>query len=414
VRSRGPGERRTFAGTGTGNCSVSAGSLRTGSNVATNDARTSNAKSIKPTIIGFPCEPIYNRPLMANDMNGIDPAVLRLLDANANRAREAMRVVEDYARFVLNDDAISAELKNLRHDFAAATEGWQSRAILHRDVAGDVGTTHKTDAEMQRADAAAVVTAAGKRLGEALRAIEEFSKTFDAGSAAMIESLRYRFYEIEKRLSATLRPGRFDRVRLCVLITEGLCKKPWLDVAAAAIDGGADCLQLREKELDSAELLRRASQLVDVCRRGNAISIINDRPDIALLSDADGVHLGQNDLPAAVVRKLVGTRMIIGVSTHRLDQAKAAVLDGADYIGVGPIFPSSTKPQDFLPGLNFAREIVQTIRLPAVAISGITAENVDEVLRTGMTRVAVSAAVIGCDDVRAAARRLKERMKDEG
>ncbi len=343
----------------------------------------------------------------------MNPAVLRILDANLNRAREALRVIEDYARFVLNDDSICGELKQLRHDLAQASAGFAGAAILHRDTPGDVGTATKTATELARDDVANVVTAADKRLGEALRTIEEYLKTIDPTSASQVEAIRYRFYDLEQRVARTLRPvaGGLASVRLCVLITESLCKRPWLEAAEQAILGGADCLQLREKDMEAGELLRRARQLVELCRRSRILCIINDRPDIALLSDADGVHLGQGDPPAIEARKLLGRGKIIGVSTHTLEQARQAVRDGADYIGVGPVFRSSTKPRDFLPGLALAREVaLAALPIPAIAIAGITLANVDEVLASGIRAVAVTAAVIGTDDPRAAAARFRERL----
>jgi thiamine-phosphate pyrophosphorylase len=183
-----------------------------------------------------------------------------------------------------------------------------------------------------------------------------------------------------------------------------------LQAAAEAIAGGADCVQLREKSLEGGELLKRAKQLVKLCRQNNVLCIINDRPDIAVASGADGVHLGQEDLPALEARKIIGSRLILGVSTHNIDQAKKAVLDSADYIGIGPIFPSNTKSRDILPGLPFARQIAKEIKIPALAIAGITERNVDEVLSTGIKAVAVTAAVVGCDDVKGAARRLKAKL----
>lgn len=341
-------------------------------------------------------------------MNG---PVLRILDANANRCREALRVMEDYARFVLDDTELSAALKALRHDFSQILVTLLPEAILHRDTPGDVGTGNKTPTELRRDDVAAVVTAAGKRLGEALRAVEEFLKTVSPADAARVESLRYRSYDLEQQLARTLRPaGRFGQVRLYVLITESLCRRPWLEAATEALAGGADCLQLREKELEGAELLGRARQLVALCRQYRVQCIINDRPDIALLSGADGVHLGQGDLPAAEARKLVGLDKIVGVSTHRLEDAKKAVRDGADYIGVGPFFKSSTKPRDFIAGPAYATEVAAIIAIPAVAIAGITAANVDDVLVTGIRAVAVSSAVLSCENVRAAAAALKEKL----
>src|SRR5215213_3249978 len=169
--------------------------------------------------------PSYNRPPVASPMNGPlpkameaqdlrlhgggalpDGRVLRLLDANANRAREALRVIEDYARFVLDDRDTSAELKAIRHEFAAATETFVADAILHRDTPGDVGTGTKVETELRREGVTEVVVAAGKRLGEALRAIEEFLKTTSPADAAKVECLRYRFYDVEHRLAFSLRP----------------------------------------------------------------------------------------------------------------------------------------------------------------------------------------------------------------
>ena len=344
-------------------------------------------------------------------MNG---AVLRLLDANANRAREGLRVTEDFARFVLDDRELSAALKAIRHELAAILGPLLGEAILHRDTPGDVGTANKTQAEQQREDVADVVTAAGKRLGEALRAIEEYLKTISPADAGRIEQLRYRFYDIEQRLARTLCPAkRFADVRLYVLITERCCRGDWFDAAEQALLGGADCLQLREKELESGELLRRARRLVELCHRHGKLCIINDRPDIAILSDADGVHVGQGDLPAVEARKLIGRGKILGVSTHRIEQAKQALLDGADYIGVGPVFPSATKPREFVAGLGYARQVAAEVPLPAVAIAGITVANVDEVIGTGIRAVAVTAAVLDCDDPRGAAAELKARLMGE-
>lgn len=153
---------------------------------------------------------------------------------------------------MLDDADLSAQLKQLRHDLTEATKAWLVEAILFRDTPGDVGTDNKTAAEFERGTLADVVTAAAKRLGEALRAIEEFSKTINPADAAAIERIRYQFYAIEQAISRTLWPSkRFEAVRLYVLITESACKGRWQSAAEAAIAGGADCLQLREKDLES-------------------------------------------------------------------------------------------------------------------------------------------------------------------
>jgi thiamine-phosphate pyrophosphorylase len=138
--------------------------------------------------------------------------------------------------------------------------------------------------------------------------------------------------------------------------------------------------------------------------------VVNDRPDIAVLADADGVHLGQDDLRVKDARAIVGPRRLIGVSTHSIEQARAAVLDGANYLGVGPTFPSRTKSFDAFPGLDFVRQVAAEIRLPAFAIGGIEATNVGEVVAAGLRRVAVGSAVMGDAKPRAAVAALRERL----
>jgi thiamine-phosphate pyrophosphorylase len=342
----------------------------------------------------------------------MDSALLRLLDANANRAREGLRVVEDYVRFVLGNRGLSADLKDLRHELAAATRFFADDAIYHRDTPGDVGTTSKTEQELARADVQQVVIAAGKRLGEAMRAIGEYLKVLSPEDAAAVERLRYRFYSLEQQIAFSFRADeRMPGVQLYVLITASVCRRPWLEAAEEAILGGADCIQLREKELEGRELLDRARRLVAVCRGYDIPCIINDRVDIALLSDADGVHVGQADLPAREVRRMIGRQKILGVSTHNIEQARQAVQDGADYIGVGPFFRSPTKPRDFTAGPEYAREVAKEIHIPSVAIAGITLENIDQVLETGIRAVAVTAAAVGQSDTRGAAAALKAALR---
>jgi thiamine-phosphate pyrophosphorylase len=339
------------------------------------------------------------------------PSVKRILDADANRAREALRVMEDAARFLLDDAELSAAVKELRHDLAGALARVPGLEV-NRDTPGDVGVTIKTERELVRGSAAEVAIAAGKRLSEALRALEEFGKTLpgDGECPAAIEKLRYRGYEVERRLNLALGAGRPGRQwKLCVLVSAELCLRgDWLGVAAAALAGGADCLQLREKALPGGELLTRAKQLAPLCRRHGASLIVNDHADIALLSGADGVHLGQTDLPCAEVRRLVGRQLLIGVSTGDLTQARRAVGDGADYCGVGCMFPSGTKHKDTIAGPAYLRQFASEFpALPHLAIGGIDAGNIAELIAAGARGVAVSSAVCAAADPRAAAAVLR-------
>lgn len=337
----------------------------------------------------------------------------RIIDANANRAREALRVMEDVARFGLDDAGLCERLKQLRHGLRGALDQPALDPMIllaSRDVSGDEGRTIKTEGELSRSGMREIAAAAAARLTEALRSIEEAAKATGA-DAAPIETLRYQGYEVGRALLLSLPVGRCPQWRLCVLLTESLCRSPWEMVAAAAIRGGADCLQLREKQLEGAELLTRAKVLVNLARgSGRSVGvIINDRPDIALIAGADGVHLGQTDLPLAQVRALAGSRLLIGISTSTVAQARAAVRSGADLCGVGPMFPTSTKHKPTISGPAYLREYLADPVLtacPHLAIGGINAGNISRLAEVGCRGIAVSSAVCGAPDPEAACREL--------
>jgi thiamine-phosphate pyrophosphorylase len=203
-----------------------------------------------------------------------------------------------------------------------------------------------------------------------------------------------------------------------VLITESLCKRPWEDVARAALEAGADCIQLREKELPGRELLARAKRLRELTHAHDASLVINDRPDLALLSEADGLHLGQTDLPLREARRIVGDGMCIGVSATTLAQASDALEAGADSLGLGPMFATRTKPDPggrtdgSLAGPPVVREVLKkhpgTLHL---AIGGITGANIAELREAGAKGIAVSGVVCGADDPGAMARELLEALR---
>jgi len=323
---------------------------------------------------------------------------LRLLDANANRAREAMRVMEDTARFLLEDARLSKDLKQLRHDLAATLRPLHRLGFeLYRNTPGDIGTAIGTPAEQVRGSTRQVIVAAGKRLTEALRCLEEYCKIDHRDVAAQVERLRYRAYEMDRRLHERIGSEIRGQWRLCVIVTESLCQgHDWFDVARAAAEAGADCIQLREKQVSDQQLLDRANRLLDVVPAGPPpFIILNDRPDVALLSASHGVHLGQSDLPPQRVRRLLGAQMLIGVSTHSLGESRRAVAAGADYCGVGAIFPTATKRRT-PSGLKYLREFLAAHpHQPHLAIGGITSENISQVIDAGARGVAVSSVVCG-------------------
>jgi thiamine-phosphate pyrophosphorylase len=177
-------------------------------------------------------------------------------------------------------------------------------------------------------------------------------------------------------------------------------------ILAATIAGGCRMVQLREKEWPSGRLLPLAERLRDRCRLAGVTFIVNDRVDLALALGADGVHLGQDDLPPQVARPLLRPGMVMGVSTHSIAQALAAEASGADYVAVGSMFPTATKEAFELVGPELLRVLRPEIRVPLVAIGGITAANVETVIRAGADGVAVISAVCAAPDPESATRRI--------
>ncbi len=338
--------------------------------------------------------------------------IYRILDANFNRAREALRVAEEYGRFVLDDASIAAMAKTLRSELQLICQAIPATELLAgRDTDGDVGTTITSVTEGIRERPGSVAAAACKRLTEALRAIEEYAKLAAPEQAGAAERLRYRAYAFEQQVGLRVDlPGRFRKARLYVLLTCGLCKNDPIVTAHAAIDGGADCIQLREKDLSDRQLLTLARRLRSLTLEAGTLLIVNDRPDIAALARADGVHVGQDDLPVDEARRVAGADRLVGLSTHTPDQARAAAAAEADYIGVGPMYATPTKAATAVAGPDLLRYAATEIAIPHVAIGGVTAENVGALAAAGCDRVAVCQAIIAAADPKTAARRIKNEL----
>lgn len=179
----------------------------------------------------------------------------------------------------------------------------------------------------------------------------------------------------------------------------------------AALRGGADIVQLRSKTLLDGTFLRLAQKLAPVVHHHKKLFFINDRVHLMLVTDADGIHLGQDDLPLEYARQILGSKKFIGRSTHSLAQAVKAEREGHDYIGVGPVFETPTKP-DYNPvGLKLVEQVSKRIRIPFVAIGGIDVSNVDQVIQAGAKRVAVVRAIFAAKDVKNASKILTEKLR---
>ncbi len=332
----------------------------------------------------------------------------RLLDACANRAREGLRVLEDYCRFVLDDAFLCRTLKECRHDLTAALSEMAPSLLLEaRDTRHDVGTELSTPSEQYRASLRDVVQANCKRLQESLRSLEEYGKINSPSLGQALEQLRYRTYTLERALVLGVSARqRLQGARLYVLLTGSKCEATLDWVIAEAAAGGAHIVQLREKDKSDRELLERARQVRQWTRQAGVLFILNDRADIARLVEADGVHLGQDDLPVREARRILGPDALIGVSTHNLEQLRQAILDGASYVGIGPTFPSTTKEFGDLAGLEFVRQAMAETTLPGFVIGGVNAQTIDAAVAAGARRVAVSAAIAEADDPRSVAATL--------
>ena len=202
-------------------------------------------------------------------------------------------------------------------------------------------------------------------------------------------------------------------MRLYVLLTQAHCRLPILEAARQVIRGGADAVQLREKELNDREIMILGEELRRITADAGVGFIMNDRPDLARLTEADGVHLGQEDMPAAAARKVLAPDQVLGISTHSVAQAAQAVADGADYIGVGPLFPTATKGYAEGVGLDYVRQAATTVDVPLVAIGGITVDTATNVIAAGAPGrigIAVCSAILGADDIEAATAAFKDAV----
>jgi thiamine-phosphate pyrophosphorylase len=344
-----------------------------------------------------------------------------MIDANLNRCSEGLRVLEDVARFLLNDAELSQRLRTLRHDLALDTKPLTVGLSSHRDSEHDVGGRYSKD-KGQTVEATSsrslldLVTANAKRVEESLRVIEELAKLPDLSStlnSASFERTRFALYALERDLIS--RMSRRDKIEkiaglYVILDRQFLAGRDELEVTSQIIEGGATVIQLRDKQSKKGELLILARKLKGLCSQAGVLFITNDYLDLALAVDADGLHIGQQDLPLPVVRRQLPIDKLVGCSVATVSQATRAQDEGADYIAVGSMFPTTTKKEATVVGLDMLKELKRVVSVPVVAIGGIDQDNVGEVVTAGADAVAVISAVLGEKDVKGAVQKLVARM----
>ncbi len=338
-----------------------------------------------------------------------DHHVAKVIDANLDRAREGLRVIEDWCRFGLVRKDLVITLKDFRHQLGKQHKESYKRT---RSTKEDPATQLSHPSQNNRANPLDIVFANCARAQEALRVIEEFSRESNQELAMVSAEIRYGVYEIEKEILKSSDKNR----RLVILEATKLClitdtHTNLLNIVSSALKEGVKMIQYRSKEENDLTKLSQAKELAAICKKYNSLLIINDRIDIALAVNADGVHLGQEDFSFNDAKRLLGDEKILGISTHSLDQAQKAQQEGWDYIGLGPIFNSKSKPHITPLGLKILKQVSSTIQLPVFAIGGIDDLNSSKVIEHGSQRIAVINAIINSNDAATASRKLLNCLK---
>jgi thiamine-phosphate pyrophosphorylase len=328
----------------------------------------------------------------------MEDKIMRAMDANLNRVAEGLRVAEDIVRFCLDDGPLQEQIKGLRHQLAAVL-GAES-FVTCRQPTADVGFAAYGALEYRRQDLGDVLRANFKRAQQGLRSLEELSKLKAATVAARFKALRYAAYEAERAAAGRLARKNLAR-GLYLILSEP--RDGYEKLTELAVQAGLPAVQLRCKGADGKRFLELARAMRQITAGSRTLLIINDRPDIALLADADGVHVGQEDLSPQAVRRLIGPEKLLGLSTHNLDQVRQSVGEPVDYIGFGPLYATTSKANpDPVTGPRKLEAAAGISRHPIVAIGGLTLDRIARLDPQTFHDVAVITAVSEADDPLAA------------
>ena len=325
-----------------------------------------------------------------------DNRIAQLIDANLDRAREGLRVMEDWCRFGLKRNDLSIQIKDWRQLLGAHHHNIYRKARLTSEDPA-MGVPHPL--QKNRSTPEAIFIANSSRVQEALRVLEEFTRITDPTLSEAASRIRYETYEIEIKVLKT-KEGIDKRQILkdCSLYLVTNNRKDLREIVLQSLEAGIKIIQYREKILNDNEKVNQAKDLASLCKKYNSLFIVNDRIDIALAVEADGIHLGQEDMPTKIARDLLGPERIIGRSTHCLEDIRKAEEEGCDYIGIGSIFSSETKKKLNPIGIDYLKKGLDKTLLPAFAIGGINSSNINELKQINNLRIAVSDAIINSND----------------
>ena len=338
-------------------------------------------------------------------------SIYRVIDANINRVSEGIRVLEDIARFIINDASAAESLRKLRHN---VRKSFQTEELIRfrnsrEDVGLDISKNSSCDA---KENLQALVKANFKRVQEGIRSIEECLKIVGCHAESKIyEGLRFCAYELEKNYS--LKSFMLDTDIYGITGEEFSKGKNTVAVVKEMMEAGIKVIQYREKNKTRLQKYNECVAIRRLTQEKGVTFIVNDDLDIAITVKADGIHIGQDDIPIEEVKKLSGS-MIVGLSTHNPEQALHAVKMGADYIGVGPIFQTTSKKNpEHSDGLDYMKWVAENIKLPHVAIGGINESNIKEVKEAGGRCFAMISELVAVPDMTEKVRSIRALLNNK-
>lgn len=339
------------------------------------------------------------------------------MDENLIETAEVLKVLEDLAAFALNCPDLPGKLRNMRQSLKAVSSNLLTSLIISRDlIKRDYNSGFKDSGNVEKSSIRVIASNNFKMVQESLRSLEEISKIsgFDDISGSFKAS-RQESYELEKNffsmIAAENRRSVLDTDIYCITAHEHSRGRSNIEVVEELLAAGIKLVQYREKDKTLRQKYNECREIRRMTMDFGARFIVNDDVELAVMVEADGVHIGQDDFPVHEVRKIVGESMAIGLSTHSPLQAESAIRDGVDYIGVGPIFRTYTKKDVCDPvGFDYLEYVVKNVNIPFVAIGGIKAHNISEVVRRGAGCVALVTEIVGAEDIRRKIEELRETI----
>ncbi len=334
--------------------------------------------------------------LNSNPIDADDLRIFQIIDANLDRAREGLRVIEDWARFGLGKEKCVERIKNFRQILGKNhLEVYkQSRNYIEDQCKG---LTHEE--QVNRKSPEQIISSNAGRVQEALRVIEEFSRLHNYELSKIASEIRYEIYTIEidlLNLSKRKKSEEILKENDLYVITDQ--QENLLGILEEILIAGVKIVQHRFKNGTDKDHLEEAIQIKNLCKRYNSLFIINDRVDIALASNADGIHIGQDDIDLKTARKLLGYSKIIGVSANNEIDISNAVKEGCDYIGIGPVFETATKKDKKPLGIEKIKILTKDLNIPWFAIGGVKISHISSFKSHGLKKIALVSQLMNSED----------------